>query len=298
MSNSAGTAPADNAPAGEQDDRSDAGSAPSNTAPVVEPQDEAAAGSQGGSGDANEEVMQLVGTLMNKIKDLEDKMTIMQKDAVTKDKEETDKFKDEMEKKEKMYGGEVKSMKDKMKEDEVTILDMKSKIESMDKKFQMDLWKMEKKLEEDGIREGGAKDDGKGGIKNIKGYDHKNAPKPQMYDYTDDDYHTWNDLLISLLCSFDAQWEEILLHIQGKKAPLTKDDIEDFQKDLAMEKDVYAKCSKILYTTMMQYTKGDENEKYFLGSHRNLRSLQVHHEQGQECNGGGHAQPKDQSDET
>ena len=64
-----------------------------------------------------------------------------------------------------------------------------------------------------------------------------------------------------MLCSFDAQWEEILLHIQGKKAPLTKDDIEDFQKDLAMEKDVYAKCSKILYTTMMQYTKGDAKTK-------------------------------------
>ena len=53
-----------------------------------------------------------------------------------------------------------------------------------------------------------------------------------------------------------------------KKNVLKKEDIDNSQKDLIIEKDAFGKCEKILYTTLMQFTKGDAKTKIIsLGIH-------------------------------
>ena len=42
---------------------------------------------------------------------------------------------------------------------------------------------------------------------------------------------------------------------------LVKEDLENFQTNLIMEKEIYGKCAKILYTTLMQFMKGDAKTK-------------------------------------
>ena len=72
----------------------------------------------------------------------------------------------------------MKILKERLLDDEEKIEDMKNKMEEMEKKPQLDLWVMEKKFVDDGLKEGSVRDGGKGGIKSIKGYDHKDGPKP------------------------------------------------------------------------------------------------------------------------
>ena len=67
----------------DQDGASDVGSTLSNTAvPVAEAHDKEVARNAGGSEDANGTVNELVETLMSKIKDLENKITVMDKEGI------------------------------------------------------------------------------------------------------------------------------------------------------------------------------------------------------------------------
>ena len=57
----------------------------------------------------------------------------------------------------------------------------------------------------------GNPDDGGAAVKDLKGYDYKNAPKPVPYDFGDEhEFHAWRDLMTALMSSYDARWEQIL----------------------------------------------------------------------------------------
>ena len=46
-----------------------------------------------------------------------------------------------------------------------------------------------------------------------------------------------------------------------EKAVMKKEDVDNFQRDLIIEKDAFDKCAKVPITTLMQFAKGDAKTK-------------------------------------
>ena len=100
----------------------------------------------------------------------------------------------------------------------------------------------------------------------LKGYDFKNGPKPNQYDYNDKDYNGWSDLLMAMMTSYDTKWEKILKKIEeyGKK-PIDDNEMKQIGIELGINEENMNKGTKILYTTLIQYTKGDAKTKVTTG---------------------------------
>ena len=133
--------------------------------------------------------------------------------------------------------------------------------EKLEQDAQMEEMRRElKKLES--VDAGGVKDI-ETASKELRGYDYKSAPKPVPYDFGDEhEFHAWKDLMMALMTSYDGRWETILEAIEkmGKKIVDMKVK-EEIKKELGMDDPTTAKCVKILYTTLLQYTKGEAKSK-------------------------------------
>ena len=60
-------------------------------------------------------------------------------------------------------------------------------------------------------------------IKNIKGYDFKNAPKPEKYDNNPAEYEDWKVLFEASLLAIDVRWDKALSAFNDDK-PLKSHD--------------------------------------------------------------------------
>ena len=104
-------------------------------------------------------------------------------------------------------------------------------------------------------------DTNQGGV--LRGYDHKTAPKPNPYDFGDEhEFYAWKDLMVALMTSYDGRWEIILDNIEkmGKKV-IDTGAMRTMRDKLNMDEQNVNKSVKILYTTLLQYTKGDARAK-------------------------------------
>ena len=69
-----------------------------------------------------------------------------------------------------------------------------------------------------------------------------------------------------MMSSYDSRWEEIVNIIENCKNKVIDDgDIEAIAKELKWDEDTKNKAMKILYTTLIQYTKGDAKVKVTTG---------------------------------
>ena len=111
------------------------------------------------------------------------------------------------------------------------------------------------------------KPDERGTISGIKGRDFKHAPKPEQYDFGEEkDFYAWRDLFLALLSAHDEQWDVILGEVEKMdKGVINEAELKEIQSKLASESDVMNKCTKNLYTTLLQYTKGDARVKVTSG---------------------------------
>ena len=83
--------------------------------------------------------------------------------------------------------------------------------------------------------------------------------KPEQYDFGEEkEFYAWRDLFLALLSAHDEQWDVILGEVEkmGKRV-INEAEMKEIQSKLAMESDVMNKCTKILFPTLLQYTKGD-----------------------------------------
>ena len=68
-------------------------------------------------------------------------------------------------------------------------------------------------------------------IKDIKGFDHKTAPKPDKYGGDVKEFHVWQDLFTVTMSALDPQWSMILKEIEGKEEEIIrKEHEEDMRK--------------------------------------------------------------------
>ena len=106
------------------------------------------------------------------------------------------------------------------------------------------------------------KPDERGTISGIKAYDFKHAAKPEQYDFGEEkEFYAWRDLFLALLSAHNEQWDVILM---GERV-INEAELKVIQSKLARESDVMNKCTKILYTLLLQYTKGDARVKVASG---------------------------------
>ena len=128
-------------------------------------------------------------------------------------------------------------------------------------KFEQDI-QMER-MRQDYIKN--SKPDERGTISGIKGYDLKHAPKPEQYDF-EEEKDAWRDLFSALLSAHDEQWDVILGEVEkmGKRV-INEAELKEIQSKLTMKSDVMNKCTTILYTTLLRYTKGDARVKVMSG---------------------------------
>ena len=73
-----------------------------------------------------------------------------------------------------------------------------------------------------------------GEVRQLKGYDQKKAPTPNLYDYTEHDFYSWPDLLIALMASHDNQRELFLQTIEG----LDKKTIDESEAEERLRLDI------------------------------------------------------------
>ena len=91
------------------------------------------------------------------------------------------------------------------------------------------------------------------------------------YDFGDEsEFHAWHDLTIARMASYDARWEAILNTIEamGKRVIDDKARME-VKTTLMMDDDSENKSVAILYTTLLQYTKGDAKSKVMSSGMKN-----------------------------
>ena len=158
---------------------------------------------------------------------------------------------------------------------QLKVSDMQTTYSSMERNLRLEIEtlkaeKLEQDIQMERMRQDyikNTKPDERGTISGIKGYDFKHAPKPEQYDFGEEkEFYAWRDLFLALLSAHDEQWDVILGEVEkmGKRV-INEAELKEIQSKLAMESDVMNKCTKILYTTLLQYTKGDARVKVTSG---------------------------------
>jgi hypothetical protein len=101
------------------------------------------------------------------------------------------------------------------------------------------------------------------GIKDIKGFDQKSAPKPDKYGGEIREFQTWQDLFTALLAAHDPQWTMILKDIEKMDEEIIKKEQErKLREEWGISKDAtWKKIQNFLYLNLLQYTSGDPNTK-------------------------------------
>ena len=161
-----------------------------------------------------------------------------------------------------------KAMEEKVKEIMKDMDDMKAEYAEKEQAMKKEVEKLRMEKDELGVQmqkiQGELSKDGDtkpGGV--LKGYDHKTAPRPNPYDFGDEhEFYAWKDLMVALMTSYDGRWEIILEHIEKMdKKVIDPNNMKMLQEKLAMDEQNFSKSVKILYTTLLQYTKGDARAK-------------------------------------
>ena len=65
----------------------------------------------------------------------------------------------------------------------------------------------------------------------IKGFDHKSAPKPDKYNGNINDFHVWQDLFVATLTALDPQWQMILKEVEGMEEEIIRAGQEEVMKN-------------------------------------------------------------------
>ena len=94
--------------------------------------------------------------------------------------------------------------------------------------------------------------------KELKGFDHKSNPKPDQYGMEQEKFQEWDELLKAMMVAIDDRWEDILTNIQseGKKV-MTPERMDEVLITSGVGVDDHRKAKKMLYVTLLAYTKDD-----------------------------------------
>ena len=154
----------------------------------------------------------------------------------------------------------VEELEKALEDLQLNVSDMQTTYSSMERNLRLEIETLKaEKLEQDiRMRQDyikNTKPDERGTISGIKGYDFKHAPKPEQYDFGEEEFYAWRDLFLALLSAHDEQWDVILGEVEkmGKRV-INEAELKEIQSKLAMESGVMNKCTKILFTTLLQNT--------------------------------------------
>ena len=134
------------------------------------------------------------------------------------------------------------------------VSDMQTTNSSMERNLRLEIEtlkaeKLQQDIQMDQIRQDyikNSKPDERGTIYGIKSYDFKHAPKPERYDFgEEEEFFSRRDLFSALLSAHDEQWDVMLGEVgkMGKRV-INEAELKEIQSKLTMESDVMNKSTK------------------------------------------------------